>query len=520
MNNRQFEMRGIGKAFGATIALDGVELSVASGEICGLVGQNGAGKSTLMAILAGALQPDAGSMTVDGRPYAPRSPIEARRAGVAMIYQELSLAPDLTVAENILLGAEPTRFGPLGLVDRARMRAVACEALAQLGHADISPDASAASLSVAAQQIVEVARALAIGSRVLVLDEPTSSLGREDVERLFALLRRLKAQGHAIVYISHFIEEVKAITDRFVVLRDGRNAGGGSTNEATNDGIVALMVGTMPDALFPRSARHAGAPVLQVVGLQPSGASFTLYRGEILGIAGLVGSGRSRLLRTIFGLEPVKSGQVKVAIVSHARNIEREGPEKRWRLGMGLLSEDRKSEGLALGLSVTENLTITKLDGFGPGPFVLPRRQRAAAAGWISRLGIRCAGPSQPAGELSGGNQQKVAVARLLHHDVDVLILDEPTRGIDVGSKAQIYRLVDELVADRFAELSAQGTQRPAPGAHHSAPKAVLMVSSYLPELLGLCDRIAVMRRGRLEAPRPAAGLTEHDLVMQATGAA
>jgi ribose transport system ATP-binding protein len=473
-----------------------------------------------MAILAGALQPDSGSMTVDGHPYAPRSPIEARRAGVAMIYQELSLAPDLTVAENILLGAEPTRFGPLKLVDRARMRSVASNALAQLGHADISPDASAASLSVAAQQIVEIARALAIGSRVLVLDEPTSSLGREDVERLFALLRRLKAQGHAIVYISHFIEEVKTITDRFVVLRDGRNAGGGPTNEATNDGIVALMVGTMPDSLFPRSARHAGAPVLEVAGLQPSGASFTLHRGEILGIAGLVGSGRSRLLRTIFGLEPVKSGQVKVAILSQARRIEREGPEERWRLGMGLLSEDRKSEGLALGLSVTENLTITKLDGFGPWPFVLPGRQRAAAAGWISRLAIRCAGPSQPAGELSGGNQQKVAIARLLHHDVDVLILDEPTRGIDVGSKAQIYRLVDELVADRSAEHAAPSTAHSADSTRRPAPKAVLMVSSYLPELLGLCDRIAVMRRGRLEAPRPAAGLTEPDLVMQATGAA
>ena len=494
--SNRFEMRGIRKAFGATVALDGVDLSVAPGEICGLVGQNGAGKSTLMAILAGALQPDAGSMTIDSRPYAPQSPIEARRAGVAMIYQELSLAPDLTVAENILLGAEPTRFG---FLDRARMHAMATSALAQLGHDAIAPDTPAASLSVAAQQIVEIARALALGSRVLVLDEPTSSLGREDVTRLFALLRRLRAQGHAIVYISHFIEEVKEVTDRFVVLRDGRNAGDGVTNEATNDGIVRLMVGALPDALFPRRARHAGEPILDVAGLEPGGASFTLRRGEILGIAGLVGSGRTRLLRTIFGLEPVTTGRVKVGVYSGAGR-----PAERWRHGVGLLSEDRKNEGLALGLSVTDNLTITKLDRFGPGPFVFPARQRTAAGKWISRMGIRCAGPSQAAAELSGGNQQKVAVARLLHHDVDVLVLDEPTRGIDVGSKAQIYRLVDELVADR--------PERQA--------KAVLMVSSYLPELLGLCDRIAVMRRGRLDAPRPAAGLTEHDLVMQATGAA
>jgi ribose transport system ATP-binding protein len=280
-------MRGVSKAFAATIALDGVDLSVAPGEICGLVGQNGAGKSTLMAVLAGALKPDAGSMVIDGRPYTPRSPIEARRAGVAMIYQELSLAPDLTVMENILLGAEPMRFG---LVDRARMRELASAALAQLGHRDIPPDATVGGLSVAAQQLVEIARALAVGCRVLVLDEPTSSLGREDVQHLFTLLASLKAQGHAIVYISHFIEEVKTITDRFVVLRDGRNAGGGVTADATNDAIVSLMVGAAPGDLFPRSARRQGEAILEVTAVDPGGASFTLHRGEVLGIAGLMGS--------------------------------------------------------------------------------------------------------------------------------------------------------------------------------------------------------------------------------------
>jgi len=480
-------MRGIRKAFGATIALDGVDLSVAPGEICGLVGENGAGKSTLMAILAGALQPDAGSMAIGGEAYAPRSPIEARRAGVAMIYQELSLAPDLSVMENILLGVEPARFG---VIDRARMRAMAASALAQLGHTDIDPGTKVGSLSVAAQQLVEIARALAVGCRVLALDEPTSSLGRPDVEHLFALLQRLRAQGHAIVYISHFIEEVKAITDRVVVLRDGRNAGGGATAETSNEAIVSMMVGGRPAELFPRSVRTAGEAVLQVDALEPESAGFTLHRGEILGIAGLVGAGRTRLLRTIFGLEPVKRGRVRV---------EAHG----WRDGVGFLSEDRKGEGLALGLGIADNLTLTKLAEFGPPPLVLPRRQLRAAADWIARMGIRCASPSQRAGELSGGNQQKVAIARLLHHDVDVFILDEPTRGIDVGSKAQIYRLIDSLVAD-----TAGGRRR-----------AVLMVSSYLPELLGLCDRIAVMQRGRLRPPRPAAGLTEHDLMMQATGA-
>jgi ribose transport system ATP-binding protein len=490
-----FGMRGIRKAFGATVALDGVDISVAPGEICGLVGQNGAGKSTLMAILSGALQPDGGTMTIDGRPYAPRNPIEARRAGVAMIYQELSLAPHLSVMENILLGAEPTRFG---LVDRARMREIAGDALRQLGHEDISPDAPVSSLSVAAQQLVEIARALAVGCRVLVLDEPTSSLGLDDVRRLFALLERLKANGHAIVYISHFIEEVKRITDRFVVLRDGRNAGAGVTAGTANDTIVALMVGAAPGDLFPRSPRRQGEAILEVTALEPGSASFSLHRGEILGIAGLMGAGRTRLLRRIFGLEPVTSGRIRVGAYSGSA-----APPDPWAAGMGLLSEDRKSEGIALGLSVADNLTMTRLDPFGPGLLVLPARQRETAAQWIGRLDIKCGGPAQAAAELSGGNQQKIAIARLLHHDVDVFILDEPTRGIDVGSKAQIYRLIDGLVADADTRRA----------------RAVLMVSSYVPELLGLCDRIAVMRRGRLEPPRPVAGLTEHDLMMQATGA-
>ena len=488
-------MRGIRKTFGATVALDGVDLEVAPGEICGLVGQNGAGKSTLMAILAGALAPDAGSMTIDGRPLAPRSPIDARRAGVAMIYQELSLAPHLSVMENMLLGAEPTRFG---LIDYPRMRAIARDALAQLGHEDIDPDATVGALSVAAQQLVEIARALAIGCRVLVLDEPTSSLGQDDVQRLFALLRRLKAQGHAIVYISHFIEEVKQITDRFVVLRDGKNAGEGVTASTANEAIVALMVGTAPGELFPRGERQRGEAILQVEGLGPGAVSFTLHRGEILGIAGLLGAGRTRLLRRLFGIDAVKSGRVRIGVYDGTG-----APSDPWRRGMGLLSEDRKNEGLALGLSVADNLTMTRLEPFGPGALVLPGRQRAAASEWIDRVQVRCAGPTQDAGQLSGGNQQKIAIARLLHHDVDVLLLDEPTRGIDVGSKAQIYRLMDDLVSV-------------SPG---RAPKAILMVSSYLPELLGMCDRIAVMRRGRLGPPQPVASLTEHELMMQATGA-
>ena len=279
----RFEMRGIRKAFGATIALDGVDLSVAEGEICGLIGQNGAGKSTLMSILSGALQPDAGQLSIDGRPFAPQTPHDARRAGVAMIYQELSLAPHLSVMENIMMGAEPTRYG---LLDWPRMREMAARALGALGHDDIPPDAIVGSLSVAAQQLVEIARAIAVGCRVLVLDEPTSSLGRADVEHLFGLLRHLKTQGHAIVYISHFIEEVTNVADRFIVLRDGRNAGGGSTQGATHDAIVSLMVGRTVGDLFPRTSRTPGEAILEVSALEPGSASFTLHRGRSSALRG------------------------------------------------------------------------------------------------------------------------------------------------------------------------------------------------------------------------------------------
>ena len=490
----RFEMRGVRKAFGATVALDGVDLAVAAGEVCALVGQNGAGKSTLMAILAGALKPDAGSMLLEGAPYAPQNPLEARRHGVAMIYQELSLAPHLTVMENIALGVEPVRYG---VIQRDRLRAMAADALRQLGHSDIAPDALVSDLSPAAQQLVEIGRALGTGCRVLVLDEPTSSLGHDDVRRLFDLVRHLKSAGHAIVYISHFIEEVKEVSDRIVVLRDGRKAGEGMTAEMRPEAIVSLMVGRTLEDLYPRSARTIGDPILEVNDLAPGSATFTLHRGEIFGIAGLLGAGRTRLLRTIFGLEPVRSGRVRIGVYEGPAS-----PESRWRQGMGMLSEDRTGEGLALGLSVANNLTLSRLDDLGPGFVVLPERQDAAARSWLERLGIRAAGPRQPVGELSGGNQQKVAVARLLHHEVDVLVLDEPTRGIDVSSKAQIYSLLDALVAHT----------------ENDRPRAVLLVSSYLPELLGLCDRIAVMCRGRLGPSRPASEWSEHALLMEASG--
>jgi ribose transport system ATP-binding protein len=478
------------KRFGGTIALDGVDFSVGPGEVQALVGENGAGKSTLMKILSGAQAADEGQMELEGRRYAPRNPLEARQAGVVMVNQELAIAPHLTVADNIVLGAEPLRRG---LLHHSAALATARAALTELGRPDIPLTALAGVLSVAEQQLVEIARALALGCRVLVLDEPTSSLTQADTERLFALIRRLRAQGRSIIYISHYLEEVTALSDNYTVLRDGASVARGRTADTTVDQLAQLMVGRQVEDLYARTPRTAGAVVLEVKALagapRPLAASFALRRGEVLGLAGLVGAGRSELLRTLFGLDPLRSGTVRFGV--HAGPGS---PLLRWQQGTGLLSEDRKAEGLALNLSLENNLTLPRLPGI-----LHPAALAAETRDWIDRLEVRCAGPDQPIGALSGGNQQKIAFGRLLRNDAEVLLLDEPTRGVDIGAKQNIYRLIDRLAGDG---------------------KAVLMVSSYLPELLGTCDRIAVMCRGVLGPARPVAEWTEHSIMLAATGAA
>ena len=500
LESLRLSMECLHKRFGATVALDGVDLSVRPGEVHALVGENGAGKSTLMKILSGAHPPDRGRMWLDGDPYVPHGPLHARRSGVAMIYQELSLAPHLSVMENILLGIEPT-FGPLIRWRETRDRAI--QALEEVGVSDVAPETEVRRLPIARQQMVEIARAVALECRVLVLDEPTSSLTRHDINNLFSLIQRLRAKGLAVIYISHFLEEVQEISNRFTVLRDGRTVGTGMTSEASTSDIVALMVGRQVDELYPSHRRTPGDPVLEVRNLagteKPVSASLTLRRGEVLGIAGLVGAGRTELMRAIFGLDEVASGSVKIGSYSGTAS-----PARRWRQRTGMVSEDRKNEGLAVGLSVADNVTLPALGGLGRLGLVTPARQAAACRRWLDEIPIRCQSAHQSVGSLSGGNQQKVALARLLHADVDILLLDEPTRGIDVGSKAQIYRLVNELAAG-----DPEGGR---------APKAVLMISSYLPELLGTCDRIAVMCRGRLSESRPVDRWSEHDLMLSATG--
>ncbi len=493
------QVRGLCKSFGPTKALDGVELSTSGGEVHAVLGENGAGKSTLMKILAGALRPDAGELRLGGEHFAPADPIAARHAGVAMVYQEPQLCPHLTVAENVLLGVEPTRWG---LLQPRQVNSRTRQALETVVEPDrlsvIVPNRLVGTLAPPDQQLVAIARALAQADcRVLILDEPTSSLGVADVQRLFTTVRRLRERGLSILYISHFLEEVQQIADRYTVLRDGRSVGQGKVAQTPLSDIVHQMVGRQVEQRFERSQRRAGEVVVELEQLagksKPRDCTLQLHRGEVVGVAGLVGAGRTELLRIIFGLDPVRCGQIRVGSY-----VGPASPLRRLAQGVGLVSEDRKEEGLALGLSVADNLTLSKLRGLGPGFIVLPRIQKQQATHWIEQLDIRCRSADQPVADLSGGNQQKVALARLLYHDVDVYLLDEPTRGIDVASRAAIYRLIDEL--------AGRGS-------------AVLMVSSYLPELLGVCDRIAVMRRGTLGRAKPVRELDQHTVMTEAAGA-
>ncbi len=487
-------IRGLSKNFGGTQALAGVNLDLHTGEVLAVIGENGAGKSTLMKLLAGALKPDTGNMALANQPHQPENPAAARQAGVALVPQESELAPHLSVAENIMLGREPTRFG---IIDWLKLRKRAEQALGEVTARERPIDCRqrASALSPSERQLVMIARALAqTNLRVLIFDEPTSSLTAADVAQLFEVISRLKLRGIAVLYVSHFLEEVLRIADRYCVLRDGRSVGHGSIADTSAAELVTLMAGTSVRERSPRAVSQAGSTLLEVRALSgeqlPQAVSIELHSGEVLGIAGLVGAGRTELVRALFGLDRVKSGSLRIQSYEG-----RFSPARCLRLGLGLLSEDRRGEGLAHGLDVAQNVTMSKMAGFGP--FITKKEQIANALPFVESLSIRCRDLTQPVSELSGGNQQKVALARLLHHDVDILLLDEPTRGIDVRSRLDVHRVIDELVR---------------------RGKAILLISSYLPELLALSDRIAVMCRGRLGAPRPASDWDEHSLLMEATG--
>ncbi len=489
-------MRQVEKSFGATRALCGVSLEVGPGEVLALIGENGAGKSTLMKVLSGAYLPDAGVIELDGCPFVPGDPLHAREGGIEMIYQELTLAPHLSIEENIVLGGEPSRWGWL---DRRKRREMARAALAELDHVELPLDAVAGTRPIAEQQIVEIARALVRQPRVLILDEPTSSLTKRDAESLFRVIRRLRDRGVTLIYISHFLEECQALCDRYTVLRDGESVGSGRMAEANLGGIIRMMVGREVKDIYPRMPHALGEPVLQLRAIagrgKPSSVSFELRTGEILGIAGLVGAGRTETLRSVFGLDETRHGSVVVFGVD-STGLE---PTRRLAQGVGLLSEDRKAEGLLLGRSLADNLTLTRLAPVSQMGLVSRRLQHETTSDWMKKLDVRAQGPGQPIGELSGGNQQKIAIGRLLHHEARILLLDEPTRGIDVGSKAQIYRLIGELAV---------------------LGKSIVFVSSYLPELLGICDTVGVMCRGTLADVRPVERWTEHEIMAVAIGQA
>ena len=472
----------ISKSFGPTVALDSVDLELRQGEVHALIGENGAGKSTLMNVIVGSVRPDQGTMEISGKPYAPSNPLDARTHGLSLIHQELSLCPHLSVAENVLMGIESSR---LGWLDRDKLITRTNDVLKTFHHADIRPEKRVGDLSVAARQIVEISRAIAAHARIILMDEPTSSLQRDDVDHLFTLIRKLSAEGISVIYISHFLEEVRQISDRFTVLRDGRSVANGDIASVSDDELIAKMVGRAQQNLFPVRSQPSGErqTILDVQNLAAppllKNASFDLRRGEILGIAGLMGSGRTPLLRTIFGLEHPESGTIKVNKKSLPSG--RSTPAMCLIEGLGYLSEDRKGEGLTLNQSIADNVTVTRLGSCSRFGWLDLRGQRKQTEKLVNALKIRTQGVQQEVGSLSGGNQQKVIVARLLHQDADVLLLDEPTRGIDIGSKAQVYETI--------AACAAQN-------------KAVLMVSSYLPELFGMCDRLAVMSRGYLSQVR------------------
>jgi len=486
-------VRGIVKTFPGVRALDGVDLDVEPGEVHCLLGQNGAGKSTLIKVLAGAHRPDAGEITWQGEQVTLGSPVAALRLGIATMYQELDLVPGLSVADNIFLGRERASFG---FTKIAEARDEAARLLARLGHPEIAPSTEVGRLSAASQQLVSMARALAHDAQLLVMDEPTAALAGEEVDNLFRIVGELTAEGVSVVYISHRLEELRRIGHRVTVLKDGRTVGTGLDARTTPTAdLVALMAGRKVETVFgPRHEEHVdrSTELLGVAGLSRKGefedVSFTVHAGEVLGIAGLVGSGRSELLETIFGARRADAGTVTVA----GKALHPGSVRAAVRAGIGLAPEERKSQGLLLDMPVVHNVTLASLGHYAKLGFTDQARELADAGESLRRLDLRPADPRRIVRTLSGGNQQKAVLARWLVRGCRVLLLDEPTRGVDVGARAELYQLISELAATGVA---------------------IVLVSSEIPEVLGLSDRVLVLREGRVLADRPSGGLTEADVL-------
>ncbi len=486
------EMRGIDKSFSGVHALNGVSLELRRSEVLGLVGENGAGKSTLIKVLGGAHLPDEGQILLNGRHVHITTPTVAQRAGVSIIYQEFNLIPDLTVRENIFLGREQTQWGFVKVAEENRRTR---ELFRKIGL-HIDPETCCMGLSVAQQQKVEIARALAFNAAIIVMDEPTAALTAGEVQHLLAMIRDLKAQGLGIIYISHRLDEIYDVADRVMVLRDGQCVGTEEIGAVSRDRLIEMMVGRPIDSEFPKHAATAGAERLRVEHLCRGEAvrdvSFNVRAGEILGFAGLAGAGRTETMRLVFGADRPDGGRIFV----NGRETTIRGPRDAISNGICLLTEDRKAQGLVLKHSVRENFGLPNLDHFVRGPFLDQRKERSALAGYVESLAIKVTDQDQLVADLSGGNQQKVVLAKWLERNADIIVFDEPTRGIDVGAKYELYLLMNQLVA--------QG-------------KSVVMISSELPEILGMSDRILVMHEGRLKGEiTDVANTTAEDILSMA----
>lgn len=471
------EISNVRKSFPGVKALDDVQFDVRPGEVHALLGENGAGKSTLIKIISGVYRPDEGRVSVLGNDVSFQSPLEAQAAGIATIYQELLLFPALTVAENIFMGHPPRRR--FGAVDWPTMRRKTAELLESLNIHDLDPTEIVGALSIGNRQRVEIAKALSRDARILIMDEPTAALTETDVERLFDIVRRLRERGVGIIYISHRLEEVFELADRVTVLRDGEYVGTKPVADISKDDLISMMVGRTIDALFPKTKATLGEVVLKVEGLTRSpltqDISFTIRAGEIVGLAGLVGSGRSELAQAIFGVTPADSGEIFL----DGQKVDIASPRDATELGIAYVPEDRGLQGLIRPMTLRENVSLAVLEHLAKGSFINRGRERALVDDSIKQFGIRASGSEQVMNKLSGGNQQKAVIAKWLATKPRLLIMDEPTRGVDVGAKAEIHRLMGDLVERGLA---------------------ILMISSELPEIIGMSDRILVMREGRLVA--------------------
>lgn len=488
------KMRGIRKAFPGVVALDEVDFQLHRGEVHALLGENGAGKSTLIKILTGAYIRDAGEILLDNESVALNGPADSQAMGISCVYQEFDLVPHLSVAQNIFLGKEPERF--LGVIDGRELRGRARKLLQDLGI-DLNPDSPVRTLSVAQQQMVEVAKAIAVQARILIMDEPTSALTHGEAQELFAAIRRLRNRGTGIIYITHKLEELFEIADSYTVLRDGRLVGSGRVSDVSVRELIRLMVDRDIQDHFPRAAPPPGEELLRVEKFSRKNhfedVTFTLRRGEILGLAGLLGAGRTALARSLFGADPFDSGRILV----RGGQVAIRSPGAAIRRGMGFLTEDRKGQGLILILSVLSNISLPSLTRISRLGVVDGAAEKSMAERFIRKLRIKTPGSGQKALYLSGGHQQKVVLSKWLAREAEILIFDEPTRGIDVASKVEIYQFMNRL--------TEQGA-------------GILMISSEMPEVLGMSDRVVVMHQGRIRAELNAKETNQEAILRAALG--